>query len=256
MKNITILLLTLFLLSCTTIKKEKLVGCEHFSGWCDQIRETADDAFIYAQMASNTYKDNYKFRLPANYELILEKDNDDIGFAYSLYENKSENLIVISFRGTEGLNFKDWWYGNIWADQNDEGLKLFDELKESYSDKTKFIVTGHSLGGGIAMEVSLKRENAPVYAFNTSPRFRADGYNIKNKRVSIIENGEVLRIPRAPAKEATQTYTSIGCNSGNGISQHEQVKLATCLTQIAATQSTLAKQSLLDNNIKDRFGSN
>jgi pimeloyl-ACP methyl ester carboxylesterase len=127
---------------------------------------------------------------------------------------------------------------------------LFDEIRESNGADTKIIVTGHSLGGGIALEVSLKRENVDAYVFNTSPRFSADGYNIDNKRVSVVEHGEILKALRAPSREASQTYTSIGCSSGGPVSQHEQVKLAECLTQIAATQSPHALASLKLNKLK------
>src|SRR5690606_19676315 len=129
------------------------------------------------------------------------------------------------------------------------GLNLFDKLRKEHSSETKFVVTGHSLGGSIALEVSLKREKVDAYVFNTSPRFSADGYKIYNKRVSIVEYGEVLKTLRAPSIEASQSYTSIGCSSGGPISQHKQVKLAACLTQIAATQSEIAKASLQDNGI-------
>lgn len=234
--------------SSTSTTKEQLTGCDHPSGWCKEIRDTAQESFIFAQMAANTYGDSPQFKLPLEYSLIKMQDNDSIGFAYSIYENKKENTVIISFRGTEG--FKDWWYGNLLASQNKSGLNLFDDIKKSYSNDTKFLVTGHSLGGGIALEVSLKRENVDAYVFNTSPRFSADGYNIENKRVSIVEHGEVLKALRAPSKEASQTYTSIGCSTGGPISQHEQAKLASCLTQIAATQSEMAKGSLQDNGIK------
>jgi hypothetical protein len=234
--------------SSTATTKQELTGCDHPSKWCKEIRDTAQESFIFAQMAANTYGKSPQFKLPVGYSLITEQDNDSIGFAYSIYKDNKTNTVIISFRGTEGI--KDWWYGNFLASQNDSGLNLYDKLKNEYSSDTQFIVIGHSLGGAIALEVSLKRENVDAYVFNTSPRFSADGYNIANKRVSIVEYGEVLKALRAPSREASQTYSSIGCSSGGPLSQHEQAKLATCLTQIAATQSDLAKESLKDNGIK------
>lgn len=245
---ITILFAIIAGCSSTSTTKDELTGCDHPSGWCKEIRDTAQESFIYAQMAANAYDAPTQFKLPKEYSLIKMKDNDSIGFAYAIYKNNETNTLIISFRGTEGL--KDWWYGNLLASQNESGLNLFDQLKKEYSSDTKFVVVGHSLGGGIALEVSLKRENVDAYVFNTSPRFSADGYNIENKRVSIVEHGEVLKALRAPSREVSQTYTSIGCSSGGPISQHEQAKLASCLTQIAAIGSELAKASLQNNGIK------
>ncbi|MEP0176939.1 MAG: hypothetical protein ABJH28_15900 [Paraglaciecola sp.] len=253
MKYLLVVFFLAVMTSCgsTVSTKHSLTDCEHPSGWCKEIRETAQSSFIFAQIAANTYEPTPLFTLPNQYSLIEFKDNDPIGFAYSIYENKNTNTVIISFRGTE--NMKDWWYGNILASQNKSGLNLFDKLREKYSDDTNFIVTGHSLGGAIALEVSLKRSNVDAYVFNTSPRFSSKGYNISNKRVSIVEYGEALKILRAPSIEASQKYTSIGCSSGWPISQHEQSKLAACLTQIAAIHSDLAKESLKNNNLEFKY---
>jgi hypothetical protein len=250
MRYFLIIILFTVIAGCTSTSttKEELTGCDHPSGWCKEIRDIAQESFIYAQMATNAYGEKAQFKLPKEYSLIKMTDNDSIGFAYAIYKNNETNTLIISFRGTEGL--RDWWYGNLLASQNESGLDLFDQLKKEHSSDTKFAVVGHSLGGGIALEVSLKRENVEAYVFNTSPRFSADGYNIENKRVSIVEHGEVLKALRAPFKEASQKYTSIGCSSGGPISQHEQAKLASCLTQIAAIGSEFAKASLQDNGIK------
>lgn len=252
MKYVLLIGLGFLLSSCTIMDytKEELTGCDHHSKWCDQIRDTAAETYLYAQMSANTYNDAYQFKLPINYELVTKKDNDDIGFAYSIYENTHNDQTIIVFRGTEGANFKDWWYGNLWGSQNDRGLELFDTIREEIGSDETIILTGHSLGGGIALEISLKRENVEAYVFNTSPRFSADGYSIENKRVSVVEHGEILKALRAPSREASQTYTSIGCSSGGPVAQHEQAKLAECLTQIAATESNEARRSLAQNNIE------
>jgi hypothetical protein len=233
-----------------------LTECSHPSGWCKEIRDTAEESYIFAQMASNTYKDGENFKLPKEYKNPKNIDNNDIGFAYSIYDKYENNKLkykIISFRGTEGADFKDWWHGNAWKMQNDCGLNIYDEIRAKTPKDVDIIVIGHSLGGAIAMEVSLKRKNVDAYTFNTSARFSADGFNIKNNRVSIVENGEFLKSVRGPSREATQTYTSIGCSKGDPISQHEQAKLATCLTQIAAHQSDDAKRSLVLNNIQKYF---
>lgn len=241
---------TLLILSCNSTRSATDLNCTHPSGWCDEIIDTATEAYLYAQMATNTYGDSV-FTLPSHIKLIQAKDNDRIGFAYSIYENINSNQKIISFRGTE--NFRDWWYGNLLKRQNRSGLALFDSVRSSLADSSNIIVTGHSLGGAIALEISLKRKFADTYVFNTSPRFSKNGHSIQNKRISIVEHGEILKALRAPASEATQTYTSIGCSSGGFISQHEQAKLAVCLTRIAALESEQAKLSLKENKLDQIF---
>lgn len=241
-----------------TVKREQvaLTGCSHPSGWCQEIRDTAEEAYIYAQMASNTYNDGKMFELPPGYTNPTNEGNDAIGFAYSVFEKRTNGTldsVIISYRGTEGFDWADWWHGNIRKQQNARGLDVFDTVKGNTPPGVNMVVISHSLGGGIALEVSLKREHVDAYVFNTSPRFTADGYDIENKRVSIVENGEILKALRGPSREATQKYTSIGCSSGGPLTQHEQAKLATCLTQIAATQSDAAKASLVRNNIQRYF---
>ncbi|AZZ96012.1 DUF2974 domain-containing protein [Pseudoalteromonas sp. R3] len=249
MKILVIVVTLAILFGCTTTSKNvTLVDCDHPSGWCEQIRNTAQEAFVFAQMSHNVYQDDFQFSLPTKYSAVEHSDNDAIGFAYSIYEDTDTNTVILVFRGTEDIT--DWWYGNFLGWQNESALELFDQQKSQYPEGTKFIVTGHSLGGAIALEISLKREHVDTYVFNTSPRFRFGEQVYENKRVSIVENGEILKLFRAPAPEATQTYTSLGCSSGGPLSQHEQSKLAVCLTKIAASQSAMAIESLNSNNIE------
>ena len=136
----TVLAIGVGLLSaCTTTNstKEELTGCDHHSGWCDQIRDTAAETYLYAQMSTNTYRDGFQFKLPGEFVLIEKVDNDSIGFAYSIYERSSDNLTIIALRGTEG--FKDWWYGNLLRKQNSRGIELFDEIRASKGTDAKIV---------------------------------------------------------------------------------------------------------------------
>jgi len=247
MRRIT-LFVCIFISACTSIKNIALTECDHPSGWCKETRQTAAEAYLYAQMSANTYDEPYAFSLPKRISLRRSVPNDDIGFAYSIYDVSKDGVfieVVIAYRGTE--DYKDWWYGNVLGKQNKTGLSVYDEIRSTTPENIPVTVTGHSLGGAIAVEVSLKRKNVNAYVFNTSPRFFSGGQSIENKRVSIVEYGEVLKAIRAPAREATQTYTSIDCSTGNPISQHKQVKLASCLTRIASFDDSEAKQSMTMN---------
>ncbi len=54
-------------------------------------------------------------------------------------------------------------------------------------------------------------------------------------RHSTIERGEIRKLTRVFAREATQLYTSRNCTDGfSPVKQHSAFKLAKCLTRTAA----------------------
>ena len=218
-----------------------LTGCNHETGWSDQVRATAGETWLFAQMAANAYDPPVPFDLGPGIEEFERRDNDDLGFAYVIYERKARgggpSSWVIAFRGTENHEnpLVDWWYGNLLGRQNARGLAVYRALRSRVGDDA-ISVTGHSLGGGIASHVSLCEAGVDTYVFNSSPRFRrCDGQWIPNRRWSVVEKGEVLKAGRVFLPEATQTYTSINCTrTGNPIYQHGMPLLASCLTSLAA----------------------
>lgn len=242
--------------SCAQFGEQPVAREDHPSGWGKGIREVAVKTYLYAQMASNSYHDSEQekdvFRLPSNVALIRHSPNDEIGFSYSVYvinDNGKPVRVVIAYRGTDEI--KDWWYGNLLASQNKAGLALYDEIRQQFPAEVPISVTGHSLGGGIATEVSLCRTHVNSMVFNTSPRFSAGPQPAENDRDSVVEYGEILKVLRIFGREATQRYTSIGCSSGLPLAQHAQHQLAVCLTQIAAWETVDARQSLLRNELPD-----
>lgn len=245
-------LLAATLAACTHIRHVPLTDDAHPSGWRREIRETAEATWQYAQMATNAYADDARFRLPPDLTLLRDVHNDDIGFAYSLFERRRDGRLVeliIAYRGTE-LGFDDVWHGSVAADQNRRGLEVYDLWRAHLDRRIPISVTGHSLGGGIATYVSLCRPNVDTYVFNSSPRFRRCPYRIFNRRHSVVEHGEALKAGRLFGREATQTYTSIGCTSrASPFRQHKIRLLADCLTAIAAWDWPAARRSLRDNGI-------
>jgi len=104
-------------------------------------------------------------------------ESDQEGFYAVAYANKTKNHIIISFRGTEGPDIKDWrnnfnaifnhkmkQEGSAWA----YAKSLIDKYyKEGYS----FSFTGHSLGGWLAHAcLYMYEETYPNYrhAFSVS----------------------------------------------------------------------------------------
>ena len=122
----TISLLALTLTACSTgfpkFQKNENVALTFQSGetWSDEIKKTAEDTYLYAQMASNSYKGrSIYFNLPDNVKLLQEdsQDNDEVGLAFNVYRitHPKEKEIVVAFRGSENLT--DWEKANLLGKQ-------------------------------------------------------------------------------------------------------------------------------------------
>lgn len=236
-------------------------------GWCDFVQDGAGLTWAYAQMAQNAYGEGAReFVLPATIIPRDRVDNDEIDFAYRIYDRNDgakRTEVIVAFRGTEGMG--DWWYGNILGRQNLRGLDVvrgvFQELADRGESDVKVSVTGHSLGGGIAHYVSLRdvelKDGRRVavtrsYVFNNSPRYWRGHGSHKVERIAMVEYGEILKLVRAPANEASQTYMSLNCRSNGlgAIRDHSMYYLAGCLTWIAAYRIKAAETSVSENAIE------
>ncbi|MCW5521190.1 DUF2974 domain-containing protein [Aureitalea sp. L0-47] len=245
-KYLILIVFATLVLGCGS-SRIKLTGCNHYTGWCNEIREISSKSWMYAQLSKNVYNDQFQFKVSDYFEQLQEFPNEDIDFYAVLFKERSNNGLVLVFRGTD--SFKDFKTGNnpFKQSQNKYAIKIFDQIRKQYG-REPVTVAGHSLGGGISIHVSLNRENVTAYSFNGSPVFRNKN-DVENKRFSIVENGEILKIVRALGREADQLYTSIGCSKGNAVKQHDMQRLATCLTQIGGIEDPVARESLKLNDI-------
>lgn len=227
--------------------------------WANEIRQTADKTFLYSLLAENVYiRDD--FNLPQTIELLDDVQNDDVGMAYNVYKNTNPSLendgvyeIIIVFRGSEP-NWLDWITGNALGKQLPRALDVYDDIKSNHPEGTKIAVTGHSLGGSLATQISLCHRVEASVSFNTSPRFKsklcAPNTVIlgKNNRYSIVERGEFLKATRIFGREATQLYTSIDCSKFGPIGDHSMQRLATCLTIIASENPSSGADEIIKLN--------
>lgn len=224
-------------------------GTDHPSGWSDQKRAAATETYSYALLANNAYSEGLVGDLPGFRE-VGGKDNDSRGFAYKVFERLEGDRAVeriIAFRGTELHDLKDMFWGNLLGAQNRRGLRVYDEWSGT-PEGIPVTVVGHSLGGAIATHVSLRRGGVNSYIFNASPRFRRKGPQPRNRRLSVAEQGELLKAVRIFGREANQLYIPIGCTHRRGpLTQHRIYPLAACLTQIAAISCRAAGQVLERN---------
>ena len=103
------------------------------------------------------------------------------------------------------------------------------------------------------MYVSLRRDSAEVYVFNTSPHFRTPLFGrADNDRSSVASYAEVLKGLRIFTRPRATWHTVAPCTQGGAISRHSQRMLATCLTQIASLTSPAADSSRELNGIPPR----
>jgi len=184
--------------------KEALKECKcsyhiRLSLWKEDIERlnaASEKFYIYAIMSSNTYEDKVQIEIPG-WKRIRKVVNDH-GFSADLYVSDDEKNLVIAFRGTDDV--KDWIYGNADFDINGQygdADVLFHEVLSQYPGK-RILTTGHSLGGGLAMHISLLNKGVDAVVFNPSPRvFAHKKYDSYDNSISVIdETGEVLEIVR------------------------------------------------------------
>ncbi|MDC5853572.1 lipase family protein [Vibrio europaeus] len=209
-------------------------------------------------MANNAYygeSELYKFP-----SYIVEVDRVDKGYGFQaiIYKVSPETLIegdalldsskiVIAYRGTEG--FADWLWGNLFGKQYELANELYKEIKSKYPDY-KIVATGHSLGGGLALHISVVEEGVPAYVFNPSYRIHREGEEKDNKSVVIAETGDILKIQRLPWKnpENIDPHEEFYCSK---IGSHSIFALSRCLNHVAAynPQNIKATESLKVNQV-------
>jgi hypothetical protein len=181
------------------------------------------------------WKENTNFRVPTD---------PKTGYAQAVYERYQDDKlveVVLSFRGTD--NKKDWITSlePLHRIQVPEAEVNYNKVLNKYKDTgAKITVTGHSLGGGLAMYISFHYQGADAIVFNASPVAKPGLKPIRtNKRISISESGEILEAPRDAviAKWVNTKSIKFRFLHGAPISQHDMSKLAFNLVRLGAIKS-------------------
>lgn len=194
---------------------------------------TGDDR-LRAKFSSMAYDDGSKHT--SNNERLetehpgWEIDTDLSSSEETIFHNSATGKVIFSARGTDIKSFQDIKtdallttkpFGN-WnsIERMQRSMDSFDRVKRVYSNKgySDFEVTGHSLGGGVALYIS-RLTGSPATVFNPSiPITHATGFvDIPNSRIirtkhdivsrgrNGIKGGEILNIP---TKDGSRTALS------------------------------------------------
>lgn len=203
--------------------------------------QRADELAVFAMMSSNAYVDDVqKTHFPL--ERLGWKKVDTRGetvpagrnsysprtfvgdffsnLQFDIWEHSSSNRTVFAFKGTQEKI--DWISGNLMigvAIPYKSAKKHVHDYMQSHSGRL-VSVTGHSLGGGLALSVSFW-EGVDAFVFNTSPRV-FDGSRDNNRaarRLTVFQEDDILQkirrwypkfLVKIPADQVVETHFDYG----------------------------------------------
>ncbi len=240
-------------------------------GWCGFVREAAEVSYPYALAATNAYEgDDDTFStlggsLVRLERLPVEEDDGDTGFDYQIFGQFKQPLssaegdaggrqpdaYIMAFRGTDFDGLADIFYGTVRDDQLELAHKYFDLERARFSEDAEWIATGHSLGGALAAEISIRHADVKAWMFNVSPFYRGKSMTNDSNRTVINERGEALRSLRKFRAAPASDLFVINCWPQAGrFTKHKVRPLADCITWIAAYESKDALSVVRANEVR------
>lgn len=209
---------------------------------------TASESWLHAMLAANAYDPagTGRFRLP---DSVSERAFLDPGrgLQAKLYvveeQNGQPHRLVIAFRGTTSLY--DWLFGNLLSSQYALADVVVAAIRQQYPS-AELIATGHSLGGGLALHVSMVFDGVNAYAFNPSYKVVPPPTPKPNRRVVVGASGDILALQRRFwfQPKIDVEHPAYNCTQVNA---HDITLLSRCLLHVAAAGEQSARLALAQN---------
>ncbi|MGB3738411.1 MAG: hypothetical protein WA948_03565 [Pontixanthobacter sp.] len=232
-------------------------------GWCGFVRDAAVETYRYAMLASNAYRDDDSYvRLPPDIVARDIAENDGSGLAFSIFdrfemvagERGPLQARIIAFRGTEAGSAKDIFSGTIGDKQRDGARATFARQRAALDaegmTEIPIEVTGHSLGGALATQISIDNPAVKAFVFNSSPFFEGEASINAGNRTAVSERGEFLRRLRQYRRTPAADMFILNCDpAATATAKHGIRSLADCLTWIAAYEDDTAHALIVPNGI-------
>lgn len=258
----------LFHLSCTDKRLDGRSMYEAFDadrGTPATRAELASRHFVHAAMASNVYRQPYEkplFVLPRWH--LLERQESTSGMSLDVHGDaptvQASRNLVVSYRGTDFESLQDWKANLALTEpaQFAQAYRHLVDLKRQNRD-AHVVVTGHSLGGAIALNMSMRVEGVEAVAFNASPRaFFGATRPLPNARTHLYEVGEILNAAfgvylrlRLPAGTIYGNYNFMDYRfyTFSPVPEHGIYELARALTLVAMMRGNQAARELFVANV-------
>ncbi len=232
----------------------------------------AGNVALHAAISSNAYLNKERTWFPVDkigwYKVNLDGkriavnkpsySNRFTGLALDVWEKEGANSTIFAFRGTDSK--WDYVMANLSfpiSIQYKSANKKFKKYAEQFT--RDITVTGHSLGGGLALSVSTKNTNVDAIVFDSSPRvFDGLGHEAEEgERVLVFQQGEVLDKIRSKwsvkIDELVQQHKRYVTNYQSELGPHRADLIAIGLVKQGAecNQNVKALKALMTNTVLD-----
>ena len=228
--------------------------------------ELAKRHFVHAAMANNAYRapvEKPVFAIPDWHRVQSLQSRS--GLMIDVYADAARladgREVVVAYRGTDGASFPDW-RNNLALREPPQYREAYRHLKALLAERpdAKVTATGHSLGGGIALNMSMRFEGVDAVVFNPSPRihFGATSSRFDNYRASIYEVGEMLDLVSGPwtrlrlpsnVKYGNYNFLDYRALSISPLPEHGIYELTRGLLLVAMTRGDARAKAMFAANI-------